>query len=75
MLTEVSKTRLSRPVNRDPREEIEALGREVFGDDFEEFLVTPRRSLGSETPAVLLLREDYQDVLALLRQMVIGYFD
>jgi hypothetical protein len=72
--SEVSKTVVGRPAERDPVEEIETLGREVYGDDFEKFLATPRRSLDGDTPAILIARGDYARVIALLGQMVNGDF-
>lgn len=55
-------------------EEIVALGREVFGDRFEDFLGTPRRSLGWETPATLMERGDYAPVIAVLVTLLDGTF-
>lgn len=67
----------SRSVQRglpDTRARIEGLGREVYGDDFEAFLQTPRRSLGWETPASLLERGDGRRVLEILMRAANGDF-
>ena len=45
---------------------IEALGREVYGEGYEQFLVTPRRSLDGETPAALIARGDLEPVMNVL---------
>lgn len=55
-------------------EQIETLGREVFGDRFEAFLQTPRRSLGWETPAVLIERGDFAPVIAVLVKLAEGTY-
>lgn len=56
------------------RDQIEALGRQVFGDRFEAFLQTPRRSLDWETPAALIERGDYAPVIAVLVKLADGTF-
>ena len=53
---------------------IEALGREVYGKDFEQFLVTPRRSLDGETPAALIDRGDLEPVMNVLVKALEGDF-
>ena len=58
----------------DIRARVDMLGREVFGDDFEAFLATPRRALRWETPLALLERGDAQRVLDLLLQAADGNF-
>jgi hypothetical protein len=55
-------------------DQIEALGREVFGDRFEAFLQTARRSLDWETPAALIERGDYAPVIAVLVKLADGTF-
>ena len=45
---------------------LEALGREVYGEGFEDFLTTPRRSLGGETPATLIARGELLPVMDVL---------
>jgi hypothetical protein len=70
----VSETVVGGAADRDPLEEIETLGREVYGDDFEKFLATPRRSLDGDTPATLMARGDYARVIDLLGNMVNGHF-
>ena len=54
--------------------QIETLGREVYGDDFEKFLVMPRGSLDWETPAALLERGDFEPVPQVLAKMASGNF-
>lgn len=61
-------------VEADLRGEVEALGREVYGDGFARFLETPRRSLASETPAALIGRGDFAPVKAVLIQALEGDF-
>jgi hypothetical protein len=61
-------------VEPDIRKQIETLGREVYGDDFEKFLATPRRSLDWATPATLIERDERQPVLAVLTRMADGNF-
>lgn len=58
----------------DLRDQIAALGREVYGDDFGRFLNTPRRSLSWETPAALIKRGDLAPVMAVLIRAVEGNF-
>jgi hypothetical protein len=58
----------------DPCAHIDALGREVYGDSFEQFLATPRRSLAWETPAALLRRGDCAPVLEILLDAYEGNF-
>jgi hypothetical protein len=58
----------------DLRARIEMLGREVYGDDFETFLLTPRRSLGNETPAALMERGDLEPVRQVLVKALEGNF-
>jgi hypothetical protein len=53
---------------------IESLGREVYGKDFEQFLVTPRRSLDGETPAALIDRGDLEPVMNVLVKALEGDF-
>lgn len=53
---------------------IEALGREIYGKDFEQFLVTPRRSLDGETPAALIDRGDLEPVMNVLVKALEGDF-
>jgi hypothetical protein len=60
--------------DRGDRDQIEALGSEVFGDRFEALLQTPRRSLGWETPAALIERGDYAPVLAVLVKLADGNY-
>ncbi len=55
-------------------EHLVALGREAYGDGFEAFLQTPRRSLGMECPASLIERGDYEPVIALLVKAIEGDF-
>lgn len=59
---------------RDLRSRIDLLGREVYGDDFEKFLVTPRRWLGWETPGALLERREDERVLQVLVRAANGDF-
>lgn len=56
------------------REQLETLGREVFGEGFETFLQTPRHSLGWETPAALIERGDYAPVIAVLVKLAEGTY-
>jgi uncharacterized protein (DUF2384 family) len=56
----------------DPRSEIWHLGREVYGPDFDQFLSTPRRSLGDRSPAQLIEQGQFEAVLRLLAQMYEG---
>ena len=58
----------------DLRARIEMLGREVYGRDFEQFLVTPRRSLDGETPAERIERGELEPVLEALIQALEGDF-
>jgi hypothetical protein len=58
----------------DLRKRLHALGREVYGADYETFLNTPRRSLGGETPAALLERGEDQRVLEVLVRALEGSF-
>ena len=60
--------------DRDLRARIESLGREVYGDDFEKFLETPRLSLDWETPAALLERGDDERVMEILVRVADGNF-
>jgi hypothetical protein len=53
---------------------IRSLGREVYGEDLETFLATPRSSLDWETPAALIERGDGQRVLHLLMRAADGDF-
>ena len=55
-------------------EHLVALGREAYGDGFETFLQTRRRSLGWETPADLIERGDYEPVIAVLAKSLEGDF-
>ncbi len=59
---------------RDLRSRIDLLGREVYGEDFEKFLETPRRSLNGETPAALLERGENERVMQILVRAVNGDF-
>jgi hypothetical protein len=59
---------------RDLRTRIEVLGREVYGDDLDTFLTTPRRSLGWQTPAALVERGEYERVLDILIRAATGDF-
>jgi hypothetical protein len=54
--------------------EVEALGREVYGDRFAEFVETPRPSLASETPASLIERGDFAPLKTVLIQALEGDF-
>ena len=56
----------------DPAERIEALGREVYGERYEAFLDTPRRSLGLATPRAMLKRGDHEPVMRLLAKTLNG---
>jgi hypothetical protein len=58
----------------DARDEVEALGREVYGDDLPVFLATPRASLGGETPAALIERGDVEPVRQVLITGLLGDF-
>lgn len=60
--------------DRDLLARIEALGREVYGDDFETFLATRRRSLDWETPAGLLERGENERVMEILVRALNGDF-
>jgi Protein of unknown function (DUF2384) len=66
--------RMTRDEERDILARIEMLGREVYGDDLEAFLATPRRSLDWETPAALLERGDAERVLEVLVRAADGNF-
>ena len=46
----------------------------MFGDRFEAFLQTPRRSLGWATPAALIERGDYAPVIAVLVKVAEGTY-
>jgi ABC-type phosphate transport system auxiliary subunit len=58
----------------DMRARIETLGREVYGDDFEKFLETRRRSLDWEAPAALLERGENERVMQILMRAANGDF-
>lgn len=58
----------------DPRAEIQALAREVYGDDVGSFLTTPRTSLGGEAPAALIQRGDLEPVRQVLITALLGDF-
>ena len=59
---------------QDLRARIETLGREVYGDDFEKFLATPRRSLEWESPRALIDRGEFERVLRVLERYADGDF-
>jgi hypothetical protein len=65
---------MNESIKPDPLDQIETLGHEVYGEDFDRFLATPRGSLHWETPAALMERGDYQPVLAVLIKMLDGTF-
>jgi len=56
------------------RSRIDLLGREVYGDDYEKFLETPRRSLNGDTPAAQLERGDDERVMQILVRALNGDF-
>jgi hypothetical protein len=58
----------------DRRPEIESLAREVYGEEYDSFLVTPRVSLGGETPAALIERGDLEPVRQVLIKVLEGDF-
>jgi hypothetical protein len=58
----------------DLRARIDLLGREIYGEDFEKFLLTPRRSLDWKTPAVLLERGENERVMQILIRAANGDF-
>lgn len=59
---------------QDRRARIETLGREVYGDEFDTFLRTPRRSLDWETPAAMIERGDVEPVIDILTNALHGNF-
>lgn len=61
-------------VEPEARARIEALGREVYGDEYDSFLMTPRRSLGGRTPADLIERGDLERVREVLINALEGHF-
>ena len=65
---------LPSPHEVDLRLRLEALGREVYGQDYETFLVTPRRPLHGETPEILIERGDLEPVRQVLIQALEGDF-
>lgn len=58
----------------DLRARIDSIGREVYGDDFEKFLETPRLSPDWETPTALLERGDDERVMEILVRVADGNF-
>ena len=58
----------------DPCARVDALGREVYGESYQQFLATPRRSLDWETPAALVERGDCAPVLDILISVLEGNF-
>ncbi len=58
----------------DARAQIESLAREFYGDGYDSFLATPRRSLGGETPADLIERGDLEPVGQVLVNALEGHF-
>ena len=81
MLSMPKNTRAGSPAKASARrvepgalDQVEKLGREVYGDGFEKFLETPRRSLAGETPAALIARGDLEPVIEVLTKAALGDF-
>lgn len=51
---------------------VATLGREVYGDELDRFMSTPRQSLGQRTPIETLVRGDVDLVLGVLAQALEG---
>ncbi len=66
--------RRKRRVDPSALDQVEALGREVYGDGFEAFLETPRRSLAGETPAALIGRGELAPVIAVITKAATSDF-
>ena len=56
----------------DQLDEIAALGREVYGDELQRFMSTPRRRLGRRSPTSALMRGELREVLSALAQAAEG---
>ncbi len=56
----------------DALDEVVSLGREVYGDELDRFMSTPRRSLGQRTPIETLMRGEVDLVLGVLAQALEG---
>lgn len=54
--------------------EIAELATEVFGDEVQTFMTTPRRSLGMRTPREALIRGDLESVRRLLVNALEGHW-